>query len=488
MPNTTPLAMTDPPVHAGTATVPADGGWADGVWAGAGGTIAIALIAALLGFLAAWLITRKRGEAKPDAGKKLMFVPLLLVNGAAVYGQVAFFFEKVAPATWPTPGKLVLAVIIAAAIESISIYVGWHAHDALMNKAGKTAAQLRRASYLIAACVASINYAHFADFTPDNKLGLNAAAAAFGLLSLLSPWLWGLHTRRMQNVQLRKEGVVDAAGATFSGDRIRSFPLRSYLARRWSIDNYVTDPKAAWTGYNAALQQRWAASVDSPGWWMHVNPVARVQQLLAALTVQQKATARTAAEAADLTARNTDLNEALTAARNTVAAVTSERDAIADHMDALNAELIAARNEINVLNEEALRGDRTTSTERAEHVRTVERLEARNAELTEKLKTQSVRHNEELKKVRAEAATTDINRYRRAVATKAATAAPNRPAMSDEEAVQAMYEEHNDPDFTWSQNAVRKLTGAGWGRIPGLVNAWHEKALNEGDGDVVVNE
>jgi chromosome segregation ATPase len=228
-----------------------------------------------------------------------------------------------------------------------------------------------------------------------------------------------------------------------------------------------------------------------------------VQQLLAALTVQREATARKAVEAAKLTARNTDLNEALSAARNTVAAVTAERDKIADHMDALNAELTTARNEINALNEEALRGDRTTSTERAEHARTVERFEAENAalqadlnaerktfndRLNEGIRQGTAKLTEKLNQARAEASTVDINRYRKAAAGKAATAAPNRPAMSDEEAVQAMYEEHNDPDFTWSQNAVRKLTGAGWGRIPGLVNAWHEKALNEGDGDVAVNQ
>lgn len=490
------------PADTGTATVPVDGGWAGDAWASGHGTllsVGLVLLGVIAGAVATYLIARRPGKTKADMAKRLMYVPLLLVNGAAIYGQVAFFYEKVAPTTWPTTGKLALAAVIAAAIESISVYVGWHAHDALMNKAGKTAAQLRRASYVIAAFVASINYAHFADFTPTNRLGLNAAAAAFGLLSLLSPWLWGLHTRRMQHVQLRKEGVVDAAGATFSGDRIRSFPLRSWLARRWSIDNYVTDPKEAWQGYNASLREQWGVNAETPGWWMRVNPVARVRQLVVVLEQQRAETARKAAEITDLNARNADLDEALTAARNTVSAVTANRDATTERIDALNAELTAARNEINDLNEKARNDARTADAERTEHALTVERLEARIGSLESELTTQAERlnaeHNEavrelkaDLNKARAEAATVDINRYRKAAAEKAATVAPNRAAMSDEDAVQAMYDEHNEPGFKWSQNAVRKLTGAGWGRIPGLINAWHEKALNEGGGDVAVNE
>lgn len=233
-------------------TAAVDGGWLHGAqaWITPGTVTALAVItAAVLGFTAAWLLLRRSG-GKSNVSRHLMYLPLLLVNAAAIYGQVAFFYESIAPPTWPIPGKLALAVLIAAAIESIAVYVGWHAHDALMQKASATAARLRRASYLLAGLVGAINYAHFADkgfFHPT------AASIAFGLLSLLSPWLWGLHTRRAQHVQLRNEGAVDATGATFSGERIRSFPIRSYMARRWSIDHYVTDPREAWEGYNAQL-------------------------------------------------------------------------------------------------------------------------------------------------------------------------------------------------------------------------------------------
>lgn len=233
----------------------ADSAWYDAAWTWATGstgtTIAAAITAAFLGGLAVHLYRRR--PSNRNISRHLMYLPLLLVNAAAVYGQVAFFYESVAPGNWAIPGKLALSILIAAAIESIAVYVGWHAHDALLMKASATAARLRRASYLLALIVGAINYAHFA-----GKGGLfdpTAASVAFGLLSLLSPWLWGLHTRRAQHVQLTKEGAIDVAGATFSAERIWAFPIRAWGARRWSIDNYVTDPQTAWDGYNAHLDQ-----------------------------------------------------------------------------------------------------------------------------------------------------------------------------------------------------------------------------------------
>jgi hypothetical protein len=189
------------------------------------------------------------------ASRLRLLVPLLIVNAAAVYGQIAYAYSDIAPADWSPGYRLALSVLFAAAVESIAVYVGWHAHDALLSKATTTAARLRRASYALAAAVAGINYAHFA----TEHMRPTAAAIAFGLLSLLSPWLWGLHTRRIEHVQLLDQGVIDCTGATFSADRIRAFPFRSWAARRWSIDNNITDPAAAWRGYNSARRARLTA-------------------------------------------------------------------------------------------------------------------------------------------------------------------------------------------------------------------------------------
>jgi hypothetical protein len=64
--------------------------------------------------------------------------------------------------------------------------------------------------------------------------------------------------------------------------------VRTWLARRWSIDHGITDPRAAWEGYREELEQRHAApaiqvadepvtaeldDVDPFGWWRTAPPV-----------------------------------------------------------------------------------------------------------------------------------------------------------------------------------------------------------------------
>jgi hypothetical protein len=206
------------------------------------------------------------GVDKPASAATLKAVaPLIVVNGLAVYGQLAYALEHIAPTDWVLPARVALAIGFAAAVESVALYVGWHAHDALLLKSHATARNLRRWSFLIAATVAAMNYAHFAakDMHPT------AAACAFGLLSLLSPWMWGLHTRRAARLQLLKERKVDDGGAEFSSERRRAFPYRTWQARRWSIDHGITDPREAWVGYNAerrakALERRIANTPTGP--------------------------------------------------------------------------------------------------------------------------------------------------------------------------------------------------------------------------------
>lgn len=199
---------------------------------------------------------RQRKARAVFATKLRPVLPLLLINGGAAYAQGAYAYSEIAPADWNMPSRLAFAIAFAAALESIAVYVQWHAHDALMLKAHATAASLRRAAWLIAAVVAAINYAHFANgFSPT------AAAVAFALLSLLSPWLWGLHTRRAQHVQLLAEDSsrIDDAGVEFSPRRRRMFPIRSLMAARWAIEHNERDPRKAWDGYHAERAARTTA-------------------------------------------------------------------------------------------------------------------------------------------------------------------------------------------------------------------------------------
>jgi len=172
--------------------------------------------------------------------------PILIVNVFAVLGQVLFGVDNYTPDTWATGWRITVAIGAAIGIESIALYVSWHAHDALLQGTPGAASRLRRWSYLIASVVAAINYSHFA---PDGRP--TAAAAVFGAFSIVSPWLWGLHTRRARGIQLRREGHADSIAATFSSDRWFNFPIRTLGARRYSIEHGVIDSRIAWTKYNA---------------------------------------------------------------------------------------------------------------------------------------------------------------------------------------------------------------------------------------------
>jgi len=175
-------------------------------------------------------------------------LPILLVTGFAGIGQILWNLDYVAPAAWGWPARIALACGAAGAVESISLNVQWHAHDAYVQGFLTRAARLRRASYCIAAVVAGINYSHFAG--PGGAP--TPAAIMFALFSASSPWLWGLHTRRVREIHLAQQGArVDVAGTEFAPIRWRVFPLRTFRAWRWSIDYGITDPQRAWDGYTA---------------------------------------------------------------------------------------------------------------------------------------------------------------------------------------------------------------------------------------------
>ena len=178
--------------------------------------------------------------------------PLLIVTACAMYGQIAFAVDAMSPPSMAFPLRLLIAVVVAVGVESMALYVQWHAHDALLRKATATAARRRRASYAIALAVAGVNFAHFYKVSVP-------AAVVFALFSAAGPWLWGMHTRRLQHLQLRQEGKLDEAGAVFSAERWRHFPLRTLGARRWSIDYGITDPRMAVESYRTELQRRRAA-------------------------------------------------------------------------------------------------------------------------------------------------------------------------------------------------------------------------------------
>lgn len=168
--------------------------------------------------------------------KLTLVLPLLFVNGFAVVGQAGFAHDRL---HW----QLLAAAGFAATLESIALYIGYHAHAALM--AGDSATKLRLASYSVGAVIGGINYEHYAG--PHGNP--TAMAVIFGLLSLISPWLWAMHGRYKNRRRLEQLGLIDERAPHFSAAKWLHFPIQTFGALRYGIGHNVKDPAAAWDGY-----------------------------------------------------------------------------------------------------------------------------------------------------------------------------------------------------------------------------------------------
>ena len=205
------------------------------------------------------------GAGKGSRGGGFAVAPITAVTLTAMFGQVVFLHDEAAPAELPELARWAVAVWIAGAVECVSLYIGWQAHDALLKKNFRAALRRRVASYAIALLVGGINYWHFSDGGDPTPLAL-----IFGLCSALSPWLWGMHTRREAHLQLVADGVIDRNGAQFSSEKWLNFPIHTWKARRYSIMNNITSPVRAWDEYHADRAARCSQRRATGGgvvWW-----------------------------------------------------------------------------------------------------------------------------------------------------------------------------------------------------------------------------
>lgn len=154
----------------------------------------------------------------------LAAIPLVLVNIIAFSGQLAFIRDHV---RWPLAGD----ILFAAALESIALYLAYAAHDALM--AEDSAFRLRLASYGFALVIGILNYSHYAlNWRPTFE------AVAVGLMSVSSPWLWGIYSRRNSRDALKAKGLIEPIAVRLGFTRWLWWPKRAFHVFRL----------AAWTG------------------------------------------------------------------------------------------------------------------------------------------------------------------------------------------------------------------------------------------------
>jgi hypothetical protein len=159
-------------------------------------------------------------------------IPVAMVNTTAFIGQFAFIQAHV---HWILPGQ----VLFAMALEVVAIWLAWQAHVAAM--ANDSATRLKLGAYSFALVVAAMNYSHYA--APHWRPTVMAVGLA--LMSAMSPWLWGIHTRRASRDKLMALGLLDQHAVRLGANRWTWHPFRSVRVMYWATWHGVSEPARA---------------------------------------------------------------------------------------------------------------------------------------------------------------------------------------------------------------------------------------------------
>lgn len=148
---------------------------------------------------------------------------LIVLNTVAIGGQAAWFAERV------THDNMVFAVAIAAVIELIGVFLSSMAHARAM--ANQSLGSTRAGSYVIGILAGILNYWHWH----------GAAGVTFGVLSMLSPYLWSIWSQYRHRQKLAELGMVDARGLRLSTVRKVMHPIKSFKLVRFAAWEGITD-------------------------------------------------------------------------------------------------------------------------------------------------------------------------------------------------------------------------------------------------------
>jgi hypothetical protein len=162
----------------------------------------------------------------------LAAIPIVLVNAVAFAGQLAFLRVHL---PWPLAGQ----VLVAVTLESVAVYLAWQAHLALI--AADSALRLRLAAYSFAAVIGVMNYSHY--MAPGWRPTF--AAVTFGLMSVSSPWLWSVHSRRVSRDALMAVGDIEPHAVRLGMTRWAWHPVRSWRVMFRATWQGVTKPAEA---------------------------------------------------------------------------------------------------------------------------------------------------------------------------------------------------------------------------------------------------
>ena len=176
--------------------------------------------------------------------KAVPYLPLVLVNIAAVIGQVGWALDHL---DIGEPGGILrwfAAIMFGSTAESIALFLQYYAARALMNR--DSAASLYLGTFLVAGLVAAVNFSHWSNPAEGEFFGeINATAVIFALCSFISPWLWRIHNRAEYREKLKAAGEIDTRAVKLSMARKVMYPIRSFRTVRLAAWYGETNPAKA---------------------------------------------------------------------------------------------------------------------------------------------------------------------------------------------------------------------------------------------------
>lgn len=176
--------------------------------------------------IAALLLVLGAAFERPRASRAwLAAVPVILVNYVAFRAQLRFWQAWLSPAD---------AVLVSVALESIAVYWAWMAHQAMV--ADDSALRPRLAAYGMALLIGVLNYSHY--MRPGWKP--TVAAVTFGMMSVISPWLWTAYSRRISRPVLKAKQLIEDHAVRLGITRWAWHAYRCVRVMHW----------ATWTGEN----------------------------------------------------------------------------------------------------------------------------------------------------------------------------------------------------------------------------------------------
>jgi len=188
------------------------------------------ITAALLSLGAAFETFRPTGTSQGRAHRAwLAAVPVVIVNYVAFRAQLRF---------WQAHLDRTDALLVAVALESIAIYLAWLANLALV--ADDSALRLRLAAYGTALVIGVLNYSHY--MKPGWRP--TVAAVTFGMMSVISPWLWTAYSRRVSRPALKAKKLIEDHAVRLGANRWFYHAYRCIRVMRaatWKGENRIEE-------------------------------------------------------------------------------------------------------------------------------------------------------------------------------------------------------------------------------------------------------